>query len=51
MSLDWATDSEIFIQVATVMDEERGEKTVLQALEDFKNGSGLSWKKRRRKKK
>ncbi len=47
MALDWTTDSDIFIQVATVMDEEHGGKTVLQALEDFKNGSDLSWKKRR----
>jgi hypothetical protein len=32
------------------MDEERGNRTVLQALEDFKNDSELSWKKKRRKK-
>ena len=46
MSLEWTTDSDIFIQVATIMDEERGDKTVLQALEEFKNESDLSWKKR-----
>jgi hypothetical protein len=45
MSIDWTTDSVIFIHVATIMDEERGDKTVLQALEDFKNESEFSWKK------
>ena len=39
MSLEWRTDSDIFIQLATIMDEERGDKTVLQALEEFKNKS------------
>ena len=51
MSLEWRTDSDIFIQLATIMDEERGNRTVLQALEEFKNESELSWKKKRRKNK
>lgn len=51
MPLDWTTDIDIFIHVAAIMDEERGDKTVLQALEEFKNESDLSWKKRRRKNK
>jgi hypothetical protein len=31
----------VFIPVATVMDKEHGYRTVLQALEDFKNDSEL----------
>ena len=50
MTLNWTTDSHVFIHVAEVMDEERGNRTVLQALEDFKNESELSWKKKHRKK-
>ncbi len=50
ITLDWTTDSYIFIDAAAAMDKECGSRTVLQALEDFKNESDFLWKKKQRKK-
>ena len=47
---DWETDGEILLQVAAIMDEERGAKTVINALNHFKGSDALSWKKNRKKK-
>lgn len=48
--LEWESDYETFLNVASAMDEERGTKSVLQALTEFKKESDLSWLKTRRKK-
>jgi hypothetical protein len=47
---DWLDNSNIIIEIAAILDEERGKDTVLIALQKFTNGSPLSWIKRRRKK-
>jgi len=46
----WSDNSDIIIETAAILDEERGKDTVLIALQKFKNGSQLSWIKRRREK-
>jgi hypothetical protein len=38
----WDKDGDILLQVASVMDEERGTKTVVVALNEFKQTSNLS---------
>ena len=48
--IHWEADGEILLQVAAIMDEERGSKTVNKALNDFKANNALSWKKCRKKK-
>jgi len=48
--LHWDKDGDILLQVASDMDGERGKKTVLVALNEFKQTSHLSWKKSRKKK-
>ena len=48
--LEWETEYEIFLNVASAMDDDRGSKSVLQALAEFKKESDLSWLKPRRKK-
>ena len=50
MTLDWEADSHIFLNIARVLDEERGSKTVMVAVEEFKSENKLSWKKGRKKK-
>ena len=50
MTLDWEADSHIFLNIARVLDEERGSKTVMVAVEEFKSENQLSWKKGRKKK-
>jgi len=50
MTLDWEADSHIFPNIARVLDEERGSKTVMVAVEEFKSENQLSWKKGRKKK-
>jgi len=47
---DWLDNSDIIIKIAAILDEERGKDTVLIALQKFKDGSPLSWIKRRSKK-
>jgi hypothetical protein len=47
---DWLDNSDIIIEIAAILDEERGKDTVLTALQKFKDGSPLSWIKRRSKK-
>ena len=42
-NLSWENDTDIFIQVATDLDDERGDKTVTNALREFKNESEQSW--------
>jgi hypothetical protein len=48
MDLSWCEDSQTLLQIAAIMDEERGKQTVLNALHEFKRDSQLSWVKRRR---
>jgi hypothetical protein len=48
--MEWERDGEVLLQVAIVMDEERGQQTVLNALEQFLNESNLSWRKKRKRK-
>jgi transposase len=48
--MEWETDGEVLLQVAIVMDEERGQQTVLNALEQFLNESNLSWRKKGKEK-
>ncbi len=47
---DWLDNSDIIIEIAAILDQERGKDTVLTALQKFKDGSPLSWIKRRSKK-
>jgi len=49
--LDWSENSDILLQTAAIMDEERGKVTVLNALQKFKMNSNLSWVKRRSRRK
>jgi hypothetical protein len=49
--LDWSENSDILLQTAAIMDEERGKDTVLNALQKFKMNSNLSWVKRRSRRK
>jgi hypothetical protein len=48
--LRWESDGDVLLNVASIMDEERGKKTVVAALDEFKKNSQLSWKKCRVKK-
>jgi hypothetical protein len=50
MTLDWKGDSDVLLHIATILDEERGSKTVIVALEEFKQEHELSWKKGRKRK-
>jgi transposase len=50
MTLDWKSDQYELLRIASVLDEERGKKTVMVALEEFKSENELSWKKGRKKK-
>jgi hypothetical protein len=47
----WERDGSILLRVASVLDEERGNKTVRAALDEFKWNSDLSWIKKRSPKK
>jgi hypothetical protein len=47
VDMDWEQDSHTLLEVARVMDEERGQQTVVQALEQFLNESPYSWRKKR----
>ena len=49
--LSWENDGEIFVETATILDEQRGEKTVMKALKEFKNNSEHSWMKKRKQRK
>ena len=48
--LHWETDEEVFIHVAKILDEERGRKTVMKALNEFMDNSSLSWRLKRARK-
>jgi hypothetical protein len=48
--VNWEVDGELLLQVAIVMDEEGGQQTVLNALEQFQNESNFSWRKKRKRK-
>ena len=48
--VNWEVDGELLLRHAIVMDEERGQQTVLKALEQFQNESYLSWRKKRKRK-
>jgi hypothetical protein len=48
--VNWEVDGELLLQVAIVMDEEQGQQTVLNALEQFQNESNFSWRKKRKRK-
>ena len=48
--VNWEVDGELLLRHAIVMDEERGQLTVLKALEQFQNESYLSWRKKRKRK-
>ncbi len=50
-TINWETDGMILLRVASVLDEERGAKTVMNALHDFKCISNLSWIRKRSPKK
>jgi hypothetical protein len=49
-SLDWFDNSDILLQTASILDEERGSDTVLTAVQKFKQLSSISWMKKRKKK-
>ncbi len=49
--LNWEHGSNIFIETAVILDEERGEKTVMKALKELKNDSEHSWMKKRKQRK
>jgi hypothetical protein len=49
--LSWENDGEKFVETATILDEQRGEKTVMKALKEFKNNSEHSWMKKRKQRK
>ncbi len=48
--LHWETDEEVFIHVAKILDEERGRKTVMKALNEFMDNSPISWRLKRARK-
>jgi hypothetical protein len=50
-SLSWERDGEVFLHVAKIMDEERGRKTVMKAVNEFMDNSPLSWRIKRVRKK
>jgi hypothetical protein len=50
-TINWEADGSILLRVASVLDEERGAKTVINALNEFKCKSNLSWIKKRSPKK
>jgi len=47
--LSWENDGEVFLHVAKTIDEERGRKTVMKALNEFMDNSPLSWRIKRRR--
>jgi hypothetical protein len=47
--LSWENDGEVFIHMAKTIDEERGRKTVMKALNEFIDNSPLSWRVKRRR--
>jgi hypothetical protein len=48
--LSWESDGEVFLHVANIMDEERGRKTVMKAVNEFMDNSSLLWRIKRVKK-
>lgn len=48
--IDWDRDHQTLLEVAKVMDEERGQTTVVNALKQFLNESPYSWRKKRKRK-
>jgi hypothetical protein len=47
VNMDWEQDSHTLLEVARVIDEERGQQTVVSTLEQFLNESPYSWRKKR----
>jgi len=49
-NLAWGIHDHIFLHMAKILDEERGRKTVMKAVNEFMNNSPLSWRIKRARK-